>query len=301
MNCQEAQELLLQIDSLETSVPPWPIREHVEGCAACHEFYRRLCRLEQAVAWLPEPEGSAQANAKLQRMLDSRLPARPRVLRINWNHRVTRSLLAVAASILLAIGGITFWHAMESRQEAARTDLITQMVSWNVGLGQVATPAERTRAYTGNVDTYRQRMARLRLTPLERRLLVRLLEDADWLAQHNDALAEADRFSETATILVNQMDSAATGGQSRMLQTLGKSYYSVVDKGVNAKLEQARRQGLLKAERDARLVRILLNRSQMRGQLQGLMNRSPGSAREFFRQALLVSGDGADTDPSRIK
>ncbi len=302
MNCQEAQELLLQIDSLQTSVPPWPIREHVEGCAACHEFYRKLCRLEQAVAWLPECEGAAEADAKFQRMLNSRaVAARPRLLRINWNHRLVRPLLAIAATLILAIGGTLFWHAMERRQEAARTELIGQMVSWNVELGQVATPADRSRAYAGGVDTYRQRMARLQLSPVERRLALRLLEDAAWLAQHNDAVAEADRFSETATMLVNHMDGAAANGQSKVVESLGKSYSSVVDKGINAKLEQARRLGLLKTERDVRLARILLNRAQMRGQLQGMMNRSPGLAREFFRQALLVSGDAQDTDPSHIK
>jgi hypothetical protein len=110
MNCEETQ---IEISSwVDGEIAPWdalPLADHLLGCAACADFYRRARSLDKAMVMAPTPR-----------------PARPLPMPPPADGRLKGSRLAtwalpLAATVLLAIGGFALgrqaWHGLAGQPE----------------------------------------------------------------------------------------------------------------------------------------------------------------------------------------
>ena len=314
MNCQEVEHLLMQYDGIAGAVAPdgvvgrerehageqmAGVESHLAQCKACATLARKLRRLDQAVRSLPVPPRveTIAARMRFEQKLRALAPAaaakefaeanRPS-RRIGFWHS-TGSRWAAAALLLLAIGGGTWgYHAYQGRAVAS-AEAINQLVDWNLQLAQNGNAADREKFYRESANDVKQKVGSAPLSDDDKEVTDALMLDGEFFSKTEDPLAQADRFSHVADLLVTKMGRAAKKNP-KTLDRLGQTYLSVVDRGIRRNLDRA--EAIAgngngdTAEHQKRMERIIQRNIQLEKKLEALLQDSPPAAHPPLRKAL---------------
>jgi len=158
MNCQAIQnKILAQADPRQ---PTEPLRDHLDGCAACQAWWKQAGRLEQLLEHLPAPPPPADKKADVLEELAVAGPlittvprpvlaARPLVSR-----RVLTYTGGLAAAVLVVFGA---WFALKPAGTKAvaaepRHPLLEKVIQRDRDLARADTPTKRLEILAGLAD-----------------------------------------------------------------------------------------------------------------------------------------------------
>ena len=200
MDCTQAQDLLLSMEdpgAIEQMEPE--LRRHVESCAQCAAVAARVRQIEALVPELPVP---AAASAASRAVLNTRI--KMPVLSAMSYRPMRMQRLALAAGLLLVVGLSLSILLLLSQPADASTDLVGQLVDWNVEMAQAPNQFERSRLYHEREVAFSKSLAHNTLSADESTLAKALFEQGFWLSEHDDPLAAADRFCSVNELLASQ-------------------------------------------------------------------------------------------------
>jgi hypothetical protein len=197
-----------------------------------------------------------------------------------------RLLQAAVAACLLLGTGIGGWIALDATRSTASAEVVDHLIDWNLELAQAPSAAERSRIYADRAEPLRQAVQKAKLPGEERELAERLLANGSWLADHDDLMTEADRFTDVADQLLLRIDAASRRGNDKELRRLTHLYTRVTQQGIGAKLEKLQSLGVLNAEHERRLERLMLRDTHRRQKLEAVLERSPEASRKEIKKAL---------------
>jgi hypothetical protein len=282
MTCKDTRDWLLQSDLSDDEPAPPGAAEHLVACEACRRFADRLRRLEEAVRGLPEPEGSAAARDAFLRRLDAAGAARRPPRRLDLGRRVR---WLAAAAVLGALGLGVFVLTLGVGRPSEASAVLDALVDWNLDVSNVPSGSERDRLYAARIQDLEGRVRAVEFSAQERELARSLLENCSRLARTDDPLAEAEGFTDVASVLVRQMGDAAPAGDVKKTKRLGAYYSRVKRRGLDPTLDRASR-APAHPDRDRALERLLKRDAGLRDQLARVLEESPRATREEIRRAL---------------
>ena len=312
MNCQEVEQFLMQYDGIagcsapdgvvgreraHAGVQSADVERHLAECGACAALARKLRRLDEAVRSLPVPPRveTIAARMRFEQKLRSLTPAAAATEFAETNrpsHRVAfwrsaGSRWAAAAVLLLAIGGgVWGYHAHQGRAVAS-AEAIDKLVDWNLQLAQNDNAADRERFYRESAQNVKQQVGNAPLSDDDKEVAYALVEDGEFFSKTDDPLAQADRFSHVADLLVTKMGRAARKNP-KSLDRLGQSYLSVVDRGIKRNLDRA--EAIAGSgdseEHQKRMEKIIQRNIQLEKRLEALLEEAPPAAHPPLRKAL---------------
>jgi hypothetical protein len=285
MNCPQAQAWLMEAEDPRPERCGSPeVAAHLHGCAACRELAARLLRLERAWRALPVPPDAEKARAtfveRLPRLMGAE--AAPRV------RRPRRWLPPrwVAAALILLTVGLSSWLLFPTPASFASTDLVERLVDWNLDLSEARSLKERQRIFDGQVENLRAALRNGDLPPEDQQLAEVFLENGEWLAAHDDPVAEADRFNDVADQLLKRTHAAEERGNAHDLRRFARHLRKVEEKGIDAKLKRLQASGALDAKRQRKLERILRRDAERRQAAAALLERVPEASSQGTERAL---------------
>lgn len=284
MNCQNAQDWLLQSDLSAGETVPADVSAHISQCACCQAFARRLGDLEQAASNLPLPPGADGGETFIARLRSGEVKATS--ARVLMMRRVVKWTSAVAAVLLLAVGAGILVMSVGAPQTAQASSVLDELMDWNMTLADANTRAERGRIYADRVQNLQAEMKTASLNSDDRELAAALLKNGLQMAHDDDPLTAAEGFTDVADLLVRQIGSSADNPQK--VSRLNHYYSRVMQRGVNAKLNGVELRPLRMIDRDRKLERILQHNEALRQKLKTLLEQSPNASREEIRRALAV-------------
>jgi hypothetical protein len=282
MDCKQVQNWLLEAESPRPQfLGSGEISTHLTGCSACRSLANKLVKLEQAWQAIPLPPGADQARQRFLERLPAetaaRRPGRP-VLR--WVPR-----WAMAAAVLLTLG-LAAWFLTPTPHAQATPALIERLVDWNLDLADVPSAAERKQLYSATEDDLKQAVRQASLTEPERQLADLLLENATWLAENDDPVGAAERFSAVADRLVGQLQSAGDRKDMKRAKRYARLQALVAQHGVEDNLEKAKTTGALNFDKQRRLEKVVLRDAERMQTLVELLEQQPDLSRREIRKAL---------------
>lgn len=273
MNCEQTRDWLLRSDDPRSTAP---VADHLAGCDACRSVATELAQLEQSYRSLPAPAEADSAQATFLRKLPG-LEAPPRR---RWN----LPRWAAAAVLLLGLGAAA-WFLFAAPEAQAAPALIERLVDWNVELAN-ATPAERAQLYSTSGAAFKQEIGKAQLAPPERELAGLLLDNGTWLAEHDDPVAAAERFSAVADKLVEHMETASERRDIKLANRYAQLQGLVVKRGISENLKKAEDSGALNFDNQRRLEKVVLRDKDRMKQLLDLLEKNPDISRKEIRKAL---------------
>jgi hypothetical protein len=196
--------------------------------------------------------------------------------------RLTRARLVAAAVFLMAsLGVLLLFRSPEAR---AAPDVVERLIDWNLDLSRTRSRDERSRLYSGQVADLKATLAKAELPPEDRALAQTLLENSSWLAEHDDPVAEADRFNDIADQLVTRMDAATAANDEGRVVKLADSYRRLTEQGVDANLERALASGALSGERKQKLERAQRRGAHRAQRVAEILERNPEASRKALHR-----------------
>ena len=283
MNCQNAQDWLLQSDLSAGEVAPVDVAAHVSHCPRCQAFADKLRGLEQAARSLPSPAGAeASREAFLQRLQRGEVKIKP--VRVSMP-RVVKWVAAVAAMLLLAVGAGVLVMSLGTSQTAQASSVLDELVDWNLNMSDANSHTDRKVLYSAQVQRLEHQVQTGKFSADDRELADVLLKNGAQLARDDDPLTAAEGFTDVADVLVRQMSAAANENPHKVTK-LNKYYARVTQHGINAKVDRVENPPPRLAERDRKLERVLQHNENLRSQLKTLLENSPNASREEIRRAL---------------
>src|SRR5262245_43439552 len=148
MKCDQAKDWLLQAETpAALSTAPREVDEHVRACPECRRLLQKLVRLEEDWRALPSPPG---LDAAQRRMLKKAAAVPPRSLPRRSGFRYVGAWAAAAAILIAA--GIGIWFAVKPNPPPA-SNVIDQLIAWNLDLSQVRDKNERQRLFQARHDS----------------------------------------------------------------------------------------------------------------------------------------------------
>src|SRR5262245_44288430 len=153
MDCQRAQDWLLQAEDPRPGCFPAEVAEHVGRCPTCGQLGLQLARLEQAWRQQPLPPSAETARAAFLK----RLPSRPNSLgprRLRFP-RLTPPRWAIAALVLLTVG-MSAWLLWPAPGVQASGDVVGQLIDWDLQLSEAPTAAERSRIFARQAEALKE-------------------------------------------------------------------------------------------------------------------------------------------------
>lgn len=274
MDCQSAQDWLLDAERPGDSTAAPEVAGHLRSCAACATLQARLVKLEERWRAMPIPE---TANSSRDAFL---LGLRPRPAR-RWFAKKWAPRAAIAALALFAIGlGSLFLFPGLPPQ--ASSDVVDRLVSWNVDL---ADESARPKAVEQFVAAEPQLLADVaRLTDSDRDLAERLLANSRWLASNDDPIETADRMQDVADQLLEGIGQAGQRGDARRLQLFARNYERFANQSVDATLRRASALATLTPEQRKRLDRIERRIAERQQALAQLQEKTPDASKKTIRR-----------------
>jgi hypothetical protein len=277
MTCEHVQEFLLRSDAADAPLMPAGMREHLASCPACATLRERLILLERAAQALPEAPGAEEAR---QRFIAQGLTGRARSASAS-GRRLWAWSWAAAALLLIGMGTAL----MMIRHKTTSENVIEQIVAFNVDLSQAA-PAERGKLYAAKSTALKAKVNRASLPAEESKLASDLMETGQWMADHDDPMQEAERFCDTAQKLVDRIDAATGEGRPERLESLGRSYMMVVERGIDGSLKRVEARGFLNPDRKGQIAKLVQRDQAAARRLEMLLTRAPNAPLWRIRQVL---------------
>jgi hypothetical protein len=280
MNCSQAKELLYRADDPRPeSCGSAELAEHLAGCGACMSVAAEIAQLEDAWRAQPLPAEADRARvAFLARLPCVARPAAPMPRR--WN--VPRW---VAAAVFLLGVGVAGWFLFSASEVQAAPALIERLVDWNVELLEAA-PADRQRLYDAQHPALIDAVRKASLAEGDRDLAGMLLDNGTWLAQNDDPVAAAERFSAVADKLVDHIQTASDGKDVKLASRYAKLQAQVLQRGISDNLKKAEESGTLNFDNKKRLEKLVLRKEDRRTKLLDLLEKNPDISRKELRKAL---------------
>jgi hypothetical protein len=280
MNCSEAKELLLRADDprLERCGSP-ELTEHLTSCPACRSTAAEIAQLEDTWRAQPLPAEADRARlAFLKRLPRVATPPASKPRRYifpRW----------IAAAVLLFGIGIAGWFLFSGSEAQAAPALIERLVDWNVELAE-APPAERERLYAAKQPALAEAVRSTSLGESDRELAGMLLDNGTWLAQNDDPVAAAERFSAVADKLVDHMQSASDRKDTKLANRYAKLQAQVLQRGIGENLARAEESGTLNFDNKRKLEKLVLRDKDRMKKLLDLLEKNPDISRKELRKAL---------------
>lgn len=207
MECESIQTWLFRADTMQPECWPTDLADHVQGCPECSKLARELRRLEDDWRAQPLPAEAEQARIAFLRQLpelrESLKPSRRQL------HRNLRWL--AAAAILLAVGPFAYLMINRPTEAVASSEIVDKLIDLNIALASAA-PADRKRIYAEREGDLRTSLQSARLRKEDRAIADKCLENGQWIAEHNDPVAEADHLSAIADMLVGRVSAESRRG-----------------------------------------------------------------------------------------
>jgi hypothetical protein len=279
MACRQAQDWLLQAETpAALSTAPPEVDEHVRACPECRRLLQKLVRLEEdwrALLLPPEIEAAQRRLLKKAAVVPPRPLPRPAVFR-------RLGAWAAAAAILIA-AGLGIWFAVKPNPPPP-SNVIDQLIAWNLDLSQVRDKIERQRLFQARLDVIKTEVQSSPLGDEEKQLADKLLDTAAWLTENDDPLDEADRFSDLADEMVERLQAAPKADASH----LAKRYTDMARTGINANMERLPK---VPADRALKLEKLIQHEQMRAEQLSAAMKHASAAARPELRNALAVTGN----------
>jgi len=230
MDCNEAQQRLLEADDRSVELTSPPLAEHLSVCAECRRLAADLDQLEAAWRAVPLP---ASCDAARQAFLAHLTPApAPRVARRVWLRRVA---IGTAAAVVAGAGSWLWFDGSSAEAD----EVLDSLVDWNVRLTQAPSPDARRRLYREQRGALEARASKAGLRGEPSLLANALLENGQWLAAHADPLDEAARFNDLADRLMHAARDASRAGKARRAHRLWSQYDRMVEGGFGYNLLRA--------------------------------------------------------------
>jgi hypothetical protein len=286
MICAQAKDWLLQAALPEelASAPP-EVAEHLRQCGACQRLIQQLHRIERAWDEQPMPSSARLVREQFlarQAAEPARAAARSRGLVVaRW---------AVVASVFLCVG-LTVFMMSTPRRVHAESDVVEQLIDWNLQLSELPTPAEREKLYTERVAALKVDLAKSRISDEDRQFAETLLSNGQWLTSSTEPLEEADRFNQLADQIVDRVEVAAARSDTAAARKNARQYSLITAKGINAKLERAEAAKAARAAKaDAafqrKMERLMAREENRLKKLEVMHKKAPDPARKEIRKML---------------
>ncbi len=296
MNCTEIQNWLLSADDRELAradhTAQSTVDQHLAGCYDCRQVADDLRQLEAQWRSLPlPPEASAAKTRFLMRLADQQLlPIAARVAASDVNSsgrvRVRSQPLAgglrwaLAASLLLACGGLIYQFGPSSEAQAA-PDVVQRMIDWHLELS-AADADQRQEIFDQRAIQFTQALDEDQLPADDAELGRKLLDEAQWLVKNVDPLAEASHFSKLADRMLGRLSQESAQKHAGKLAKVAREY---------SKAEDAVRENLHKLELDGKVVDARLEpihdrQLRRKSALTVLVDSMPSSSQKAVKAAL---------------
>jgi hypothetical protein len=246
----------------------------------------KLVRLEEAWRELPIPARAEQACeaflARLPRQRVARSPA-PFPVRLPF----TRSHWAIAASAAAAVAVVALvtWLILPKhppiiiREARGTSTIIDRLLNWNLALTQSTSAADRTQLYNEQAEALKSNLQVAALLADDRDLAETLLANASWMAEHDDPVAEADRFNDVADKLLAQMRAATDAGEFPRVTRLTDFYSQVAERGIAANLKRAEIVGPMPQGHEEKLQEVADRQDRQSQQLEKIAEQAPPNSR----------------------
>jgi hypothetical protein len=287
MICSQAKDWLLQAAlPEELAIAPPDVAAHIRQCDDCQRLIQQLHRMERVWDEQPLPE-SAELVREQFLARQAIEPPRPAARRFR---AVVLARWAVAASVLLCIG-LTVFMMSSPRQVHAESDVVEQLIDWNLQMSELSTPAEREKLYTERVAALKDDLAKSRISDDDRQFAETLLTNGQWLRSSTEPLEEADRFNQLADQIVDRVEVAAARRDAAAARKNARQYSLITSKGINAKLERAEAAKAARAAKaDAafqrKMERLLAREENRLKKLEVMHKNAADPARKEIRKML---------------
>ena len=190
----------------------------------------------------------------------------------------------MAACLLLAVG-MGVWLMLPAPEARASSELVEKLIEWNVDLAQAQTPEERGRIFAEQSAALKTSLQQSDLPADDRALAQTLLDNGNWLAEHDDPLDQADRFNVVADQLVERMNKATAKGNDKEIRRFARHYRQVMEHGVAANLEKVEAAGPVEAKREEKLAAVAQRVDKQAKKLEAMAEQAPAAARKEVRKA----------------
>ncbi len=231
MICERVQDWLLRSERPgRLADAPEGVTLHVRACPACQDLIRCLERIEQK--WRNEPVPVTAHAVRDSFMSRLNPPAQPRPTFRRW---FAPAASAIAASLLLAIG-LSVWLLSGTPKARGESDVLAQLVDWNMEMSEAGSAAERQQIFARKADSFKADLARAPLAGEDRRFAETLFENGAWLAANEEPLEEAERFDAVADQLLSRVETAANHQDGVAVKKFARQYDRVASQGIDAKL-----------------------------------------------------------------
>jgi hypothetical protein len=232
---------------------------------------------------LPMPAQAAASRSRFDQLLRNRPVRQPASASRRFGRlRLPRSL--AAALVLSALGTALWLLSPGSDREVHAAEVVDQLLDWNLELTAGRSPGDRARIYSARAAALARGLQSAALPLAERELGELLLANGAWLAEHDDPVAEADRFNDVAERLVKQI--AAAEVDDAAADRFGRRYGRLVEQGVAANLERAAASAESDIDRQKRIEAVARRSEQSVQALEELLGRVPPAARKGIERAL---------------
>ena len=282
MTCETTRDWILQADSASASSE---IDRHIRGCADCQKFVRDVMNLERQWRDRPLPERAGTAKAAFLIRLQNRPtpvvePLKP--------HRWAGIRYVVAAALLFVVVGSGFLFFGPGQQAAAQSDVIDQLIDWNLDLSEAASPVDRQRIFADKHEKLKRVLGSAKLDSADRQLAEHLLANGTWLAQNEDLGEELQRFNSMADELLERVKNAAESDRLRS-DRYAKQFRKVNERGIDPAMDRLASIKNADPERRKLINRILKHDKDRAKQIDEILEKSPDITKKELGEALEVA------------
>jgi hypothetical protein len=285
MDCRQTREWLLRSDT--PGAPenqPRLIAVHLAGCSACRSLETKVARLEEQWRSWPLPaEAESARKAFLDRL--ARPTTKKTIPSPSAGGRQQVRRLAAAAALFLTLG-VVAWFLTPPAELQASTDVVSELVEWNLQLAQAPSLHERSRVYTQRGPVLQAALQKALLPLEERDLAQRLLENGRWLESHDDPIEEAQRFDALADLMLDEIDNSVTQGRPVTSERLARRYHHLAADGLYTRLDHLKASPALTSAQQRRLERLEQRDARRLEKLAEMVERTPKRSRKEIRKAL---------------
>jgi hypothetical protein len=288
MTCESTHDWLLQADKPDNfDAAPAEIAAHVRGCADCQQLIRRINQTEMVWRTIPDsPRAATSKEAFLKRLVQPPMPATPAVRPGSWRQKLT--WIGIAALFIVAGAGVLFfWPPQQPVQ--AQSDVIEQLVDWNLELTEAATPADRERIFAEKHEKLKFRMKQATLSDIDRELAENLLANGIWLVKNDDPVEELNRFHRVADRLLEKMQHAADKADAMQSERMARQYAKIAERGIDGNLERIKVAKVVDPERKLKIKQMLKEDQDRNVKLLILVEKGSALSQKELRKALDLS------------
>lgn len=206
----------------------------------------------------------------------------PRRQSFRW--RVARAAAILALSFCL--GGVLFL-ALEPRNPEAPTsseEVVDRLVVWDLEIAQAPTPDDRRVIFESRAPSMQGLIIKARLCSEDQELANSLVDTGVWLTEHDDPMAQAERFGEIADKILARLDSSTEPDDASRATRYADSYYRLTEIGVAANLERAL--AVSDPKHKPKLDHLLASDVHRGKKLEELLQRNPDASWKVIHRAL---------------